>query len=290
MERLLPGLTALPRPVFARAEDLSSASWTRVHAHPWVQLSYATQGVLGVRTRLGSYLAPPQRAIWVPPGLDHSVVSTERTRMRSLYIRPEAIQPEAIRPGAIQPEAIQPEAIQGVSSWAAKEKECRVLGVTPLVRELIRAVTRLPADYDEAGPDGRLVAVLLDQLAGLREVRFSLPLPADERLMRLSAGLEEHPDDPSTLAELAATAGLSARTMTRLFLRETGLTFRSWRRRLRLLKSLDGLEAGSSVTAVALDSGYTSTSAFIAAFRKEFGATPREAVQAAPLPESGTEP
>ncbi len=253
MERILPGLTTLPRPVFARVETLDRPSWVREHSHPWVQLSYATRGVLGVRTRFGSYLAPPQRAIWVPPGLEHSVVTTERTQMRGLYIDPAAV------------------------PWGPQQ--CRVLEVPPLVRELIRSVTSLPVDYDEAGPAGRLVAVLLDQLAGLSEVRFSLPLPVDGRLTRLAAELEQQPDDPRTLMELSAAAGLSARTMTRLFLRETGLTFRAWRRRLRLLKSLTGLEAGASVTGVALDSGYTSTSAFIAAFRREFGATPRQAVQ-----------
>ncbi|OIO04605.1 MAG: AraC family transcriptional regulator [Desulfovibrionaceae bacterium CG1_02_65_16] len=254
MERTLPQITALPRPVFPRVEALPTPSWVRSHSHGWVQLSYATRGVLGVRTRFGSYLAPPQRAIWVPPGVKHSVVSTERTQMRSLYIDPAAV--------------------------PFVGERCRVLSVTPLARELIRGVTRLPELYDESGPEGRLVAVLLDQLAALEEVRFSLPLPLDERLARVGAELEARPDDQRTLTELARDAGLSARTLTRLFERDTGLSFRAWRRRLRLLKSLDGLDAGDSVTKVALDCGYNSTSAFIAAFRREFGVTPREAMQA----------
>jgi AraC-like DNA-binding protein len=258
MERILPALTALPRPVFARVEALREPSWVPVHTHPWVQLSYATRGVLAVRTRHGSHQAPPQRAIWIPPGLEHSVVTTDRIQMRSLYIRPEA------------------------APWADAWTDCRVLGVTPLLRELIRAVTRLPAEYDEEGAAGRLVAVLLDQLATLQEVRFSLPLPSDERLSALCEALERAPDDQRTLEELAAKAGLSARTMTRLFLRDTGLSFRGWRRRMRLLKSLSGLEAGDSVTKVALDCGYTSTSAFSAAFRKEFRQTPSEAMGAPP--------
>jgi len=260
MERVLPKLSALPRPIFPRVEALTQPSWVRAHAHDWIQLSYATRGVLGVRTRLGSYLAPPQRAIWVPPGLEHSVVSTERTQMRSLYIDPAA----------------------APWGWA----QCRVLSVTSLVRELIRVATRLPENYDESGPAGRLVAVLLDQLSELKEVLFSLPLPVDERLLRVSAQLEAQPDDQRTLTELARGAGLSGRTLTRLFMHDTGLSFRSWRRRLRLLKSLDGLEAGGSVTKVSLDSGYTSTSAFIAAFRREFGVTPREAMQTPPLSDS----
>lgn len=255
MERTLPSLETLPRPVFARVEELPRPSWVREHSHPWLQLSWATRGVLGVRTRTGSYLAPPQRAILVPPGLPHSVVTTERTKMRGLYIDPARWR------GDYPPDV------------------CRVLAVTPLARELIRAVTDLPVEYAESGPDGRLVEVLLDRLGALAEVRFSLPLPRDERLARVAATLEHAPDDPRTLEQLASSAGMSGRTMTRLFLRDTGLPFRAWRRRLRLLGSLDGLEAGRSVTAVALDCGYTSTSAFIAAFRKEFGATPREALR-----------
>ncbi len=262
MERSLPRITTLPRPVFPRVEELPAPSWVRAHTHVWGQLSYATRGVLGVRTRVGSYLAPPQRAIWVPAGVEHSTVSTERTHMRSLYIAP------------------------GVAPWTGGE--CRVLGVTPLVRELIRAVTRLPELYDESGPAGRLVAVLLDQLGEMKEAAFSLPLPRDERLARVAAWLETNPDDRRSLDELARSAGLSARTLTRLFERDTGLTFRAWRRRLRLLKSLDGLEAGDSVTKVALDCGYDSTSAFIAAFRKEFGTTPRETVRHAAQPEGRT--
>jgi len=253
MERTLPSLTTLPRPVFPRVEELPTPSWVRTHSHQWVQLSYATRGVLGVRTRLGSYLAPPQRAIWIPPGVEHSVVTTERTQMRSLYIAPAAV--------------------------PASGERCRVLSVTPLVRELIRAATRLPELYEEAGPSGRLVSVLLDQLAVLEEVRFSLPLPVDGRLAKVAEQLEAQPDDQRPLSELARNAGLSARTLTRLFERDTGLSFRAWRRRLRLLKSLGGLEAGDSVTKVALDSGYNSTSAFSSAFRREFGVTPREAMQ-----------
>lgn len=255
MERILPALEKLPRPVFARVEELPRPSWVREHSHPWLQLSWATRGVLGVRTRTGSYLAPPQRAILVPPGLAHSVVTVERTKMRGLYIDPASWK------GSIAPDA------------------CRVLSMTALARELIRAATALPVEYDQSGPAGRLVEVLLDQLGMLPEVRFSLPLPSDERLALVAGELERAPDDPRTLEELASHAGMSGRTMTRLFLRDTGLSFRAWRRRLRLLGSLGGLEAGQSVTAVALDCGYTSTSAFIAAFRKEFGATPREAVR-----------
>ena len=112
--------------------------------------------------------------------------------------------------------------------------------------------------------------------ADARRAPFGLPLPSDRRLVAICSALEHAPDDDRTLTEWAANAGASARTLARLFIKETGLGFGEWRQRLRLLLSLDALEAGESVTRVALAHGYNSTSAFIAAFRGAFGASPGE--------------
>jgi AraC-like DNA-binding protein len=238
----------LPRPVFARSESLSTASLARFHAHPWVQLSWASEGILVVRTPTDSHVAPPQRAVWVPPDLPHEVTSPSRVEMRSLYIAPEA------------------------ATFAPPR--CRVLSVTPLARECIQAVSALPPEYDVSGPAGRLVAVLFDQLAALPEVGFSLPWPADTRLAAICRSLQDAPDDRRDMDAWADTAGMTSRTLGRLFIAQTGLTFGKWRRRARLLASLTALEAGQSVTGAALDCGYEATSAFIAAFRKAFGMTP----------------
>ena len=73
---------------------------------------------------------------------------------------------------------------------------------------------------------------------------------------------------------LARQVGLGRRTVERLFLAETKMTVGEWRRRLRLLRAVQRLARGESVTNVALDAGYSSTSAFIATFRKAFGTTP----------------
>ncbi|MNY52229.1 HTH-type transcriptional repressor of iron proteins A [compost metagenome] len=79
-----------------------------------------------------------------------------------------------------------------------------------------------------------------------------------------------------TLGQWADRMGMSEKTLTRLFQRETGLSFRTWRQRMRLLSSLNMLEEGCSVTEVALSYGYDSTSAFIAAFKRLLGFTPGE--------------
>ncbi|PWV59779.1 AraC family transcriptional regulator [Plasticicumulans acidivorans] len=248
-ERILPAFSRLPRAVYSRAESAPAGSWVRPHAHDWVQLSYAVSGVLEVRTAGGNFVAPPHCAVWIPPGVVHEVTATAQAEMRGLYIARECTD------GA--------------------PRHCRVLGVTPLVRELICAACALPADYDAAGAAGRLVGVLLDQLAGLPEMALSLPLPRDARLATICQALQAQPEQRRTLEDWAAGAGVSARTLARLFRAETGLSFRDWRLRLRLLLALPALERGRSVTAVALDAGYESVSAFIAAFRREFGATPR---------------
>lgn len=255
MQRTVPELAALPRPLYNRKESLAPGSWTEEHRHPWCQFSYAISGVLGVRTPDGDYVAPPRYAVWVPPGVPHQVVNRRQTEMRSLYLDP--------------------------AFAAALPTECRVLEVTPLARELIRRVSALPVEYDEAGPAGRLVAVLGDELAQLQPAAFTLPLPQDRRLAALCARLQESPEDRDTLADWAARAGASERTLTRLFQKETGLTFREWRQRLRLLLALPALEAGDSVTRVALAHGYDSPSAFIAAFRSAFGQSPGELVRRA---------
>ncbi len=248
--REIPQLDRLPRPVYARVESLGSDSWSAPHSHPWVQFSYAIQGVLGVHTAEGSYVAPPQRAIWVPAGLQHQVGSNARAEMRSLYIE------------------------QSAAPWMPAR--CQVVEVSPLTRELIRSFTALPSEYAEEGADGRLVQVLLDQLRQAEEVSLSLPLPVDERLRVLCESLQADPADGRDLGYWAARIGVSEKTLSRIFLRETGLSFRAWRQRLRLLHALAPLENGERVTDVALSCGYESTSAFITAFRQHFGCTPGE--------------
>jgi AraC-like DNA-binding protein len=250
-KRQIPVLKDLPRPLYARAESLSAGSWTPTHRHDWVQFSYAISGVLGVHTSHGSFFAPPQWGVWIPAGLDHEVVTSTRAEMRSLYVRTED------------------------SGWAPDR--CRVLEVTPLARELIKTFCQMPADYPQDGSsESRLVSVLLDQLAGLPEVAFSLPLPRHDRLLKLCNELIEQPGQLITLSDWAVRLNMSEKTLMRLFQRETGLSFRGWRQRARLLASLNALEEGESVTQTALACGYDSTSAFIAAFKGLFGSTPGE--------------
>jgi AraC-like DNA-binding protein/quercetin dioxygenase-like cupin family protein len=250
VRRSIPGLPSLPRPVYGRTESLPNRALTRRHSHPWVQLSYAIQGVLEVQTSAGRFVAPPERAVWIPAGMPHRVFSSPRTEMRSLYLD------------------------CSVTAWAPQR--CHVLGVSDLLRELIHAFSKIPVEYEQDGAQGRLTQVLLDQLAEAPQIDLMLPLPQDSRLRQIYHSLQLHPEQQTTLAHWSQKFDVSEKTLSRLFVRDTGLTFRAWRQRLRLLGALTPLEQGARVTDVSLACGYDSTSAFIAAFRQQFGDTPGE--------------
>lgn len=246
----LADLRQLPRPLYGHRESLPNRAIRQRHHHPWAQLSYAVRGVVEVETSTGRFLAPPNRAVWIPAGHPHGVRCSRDTEIRSLYVAPTACGED----------------------WP----DCRVLKVQPLLRELIRAFSELPVAYDEAGPEGRLVEVLLDRLAAAPTSDLGLPWPTDARLRRLCQRLRETPDDSRTLGDHARRLGVSERTLSRAFLAQTGLGFRRWRQRCRLLVALPRLEQGERVTDVALACGYDSLSAFISAFREQFGTTPGE--------------
>lgn len=250
LHRDLAELKSLPRPVYGHAEGLPNKPLSYRHTHPWVQLSYTAHGVVHVHTAHGLFVAPPQRAIWIPAGIQHQVYSSVGTQINSLYIASQAT--------------------------GRKDSACRVLGVNPLLRELIRSFGGFPVEYDEQGPHGRLVQVLLDQLGEAPVTGLMLPLPNDARLRELCNALQKQPDSQESLLQWAERLQISERTLSRLFVQQTGLTFRLWRQRLRLLSALPLLERGERVTDVALACGYASISAFIAAFREQFGATPSE--------------
>jgi AraC-like DNA-binding protein len=241
-------LSHLTRRVYTKRESIPDGAQILPHAHDWIELPYAVDGVVQVRTPEGTFIAPPNRALWIPPGVQHELIAGHGAEVNCLYL--------------------------DRSVAARLPARCRMLEVTPLFRELVLAAQKLPKEYDEDGPDGRLVAVLLDQLLALEEAAVTLPLPRDSRLLRLCHALQRTPSDSRTLAEWAQEVGASERTLNRLFSHEVGMSFQEWRQRLRLLLALDGLQRGRPVSAVALDAGYRSASAFIAAFRRSFGKAP----------------
>jgi AraC-like DNA-binding protein len=234
--------------VVALARDLAPSHEIDWHSHPRFQLVYAARGVMTVDTRDATWVVPPQRAVWMPPTVAHKLTARGAVQMRSLYIQPDAA--------------------------ARMPATCEVLEVTPLLRELIVRATELPLEYDTRGPAGRLMRLLLDELAGLPRLPYHLPMPKTAPLAAICRRLLDTPDEAATLQELAHGDGLSARTLARHFRRHTGMSFAEWRRRARLLRALGWIAEGRPIVEVALELGYESPSAFSAMFRRELGAPP----------------
>jgi AraC-like DNA-binding protein/mannose-6-phosphate isomerase-like protein (cupin superfamily) len=236
----------VPRAIVAFARNRPGGLKVPPHTHPRAQLLYSARGTVTMFAEEGSWVAPPERAIWVPAGVRHSTRHSAGTELRSVFVRMDAV------PGL--------------------PTHCAVVQVSPLLRELLLAVMDLPTLYDEDGADGRLVRVLLDRIATLPDEPLHLPIPASRNLRAIAAELAERPGVP--LAKAAREAAMSPRSFARHFQAETGLSFGAWQRQARLLRALELLGAGLGVGDVAFTLGYESTSAFIAMFRRAFSTTP----------------
>lgn len=239
-----------PRPVMLRALSVPARHYFPEHSHPWNQLVYAISGVLIVAVEGSCFVVPPEQAVWLPTGTRHSVGSLLGAEFRSLYI--------ADRPAPHVAEV------------------CTVIAVPPLLRALIIEAAAVEqrgwkADNSYAR---RITTLIVDQLRRADPVGSALPWPRQGPLLRLCEALYANPDDDRSAGEWGTQLGMSARTLTRRFASETGLSMRAWRRRLRLFKAVELLAGNRSITEIALELGYASTSAFTYMFRKQMGRSP----------------
>lgn len=228
----------------------SSAPYTSdLHSHQRHQLIFATRGVVHMVTSEGEWILPTSRALWISGGTKHALTVKRPSHISILYIKSE------------------------INPFPDSER-CRVVEVSPLVRELISACANHPWDYKPDSPESRLANVLIDQIRLLSNSPLDLMMPTDERALRVVDILKRDPGNRSTLHELAREAGASGRTIERLFTRDTHMSFGAWRLRHRMLYAVERLAYGENVTRVALEAGYESSSSFIASFRSMFGTTP----------------
>lgn len=239
-----------PRDVIATGNEYPPHYALPPHSHRRGQLLYASTGVITTITSEGSWVVPPRRALWIPPGVTHEVLMGGPVTTRSAYVTPEA------------------------ADAAGLSRHCQVIAVSPLLHELLMEAVDLPAEYDLAGRDGRVMALLLDEIRRMPVLPLNTPLPHEKRLAALCRALLEHPSQEVKIDDMAGRAGMSRRHFTRTFREETGMSFTAWRQQACLLSALTRLGNGEAITQVAVDLGYGTPSAFTAAFRRVLGMAP----------------
>lgn len=240
----------LPSPVTALAFDLEHGRVIPEHLHPEDQLVYASQGVMTVRTRAGTWVVPAQRAVWIPTGTPHSVQMSGAVSMRTIYLRARMVR--------------------------RLPRACCVINVSPLLQHLIVHLCSYGKLSRRSKVQAHLIEVLIDQLEAVKTVPLQLPTPTDSRAMRVAAALQSDDGEARSVDWACKQAGASKRTIERLFRQETRLSLGKWRQQLRLLRSLQLLAAGEKISSAALEAGYSTPSSFIAMFRKALGTTPRK--------------
>ncbi|WP_213881818.1 helix-turn-helix transcriptional regulator [Pseudomonas sp. dw_358] len=240
-------LDATPRAMVAIATEYDHGHRLATHTHRRAQLLYGATGVMQVTTALGTWVVPPQRAVWIPEGVPHEVLFLGVTT-HSLYIEPD--------------DSLQ------------MEGRCRVIEVSPLMRHLLQEAVSLPLEYDQQGRDGTLVQLLLHEIQRAHELPLHIPMPSHERLLASCKNFLAAPDINRTARQWADSLFISERSFNRLFREQTGLSFGQWRQRACVVLALSRLAGGQRVTRIALDMGYASPAAFATMFRRVLGKAP----------------
>jgi len=218
------------------------------HFHDQDQVVYACMGVMTVRTREGIWVVPPQRAVWIPAKVPHSISMHGAVSMRTLYLKPRLAR--------------------------GLPRTCQVINVSALLKELVLHACHIPALDRRVKTEAHLIDLILDQLETVQTIPLQLPNPADRRALRVAEALWDDPSDPRPLAAICRTCGASKRTIERLFQQETGMTFGKWKQQLRLICAMRLIAGGAKISNAALDAGYSTPSAFISMFRRVLGTTP----------------
>ncbi len=237
--------------IFAAQERQEHELAAGPHQHARGQLFGSLSGLLSVGLGDALWIVPAIHAVWLPPHQAHSGRSHGPFHGWSLY----------------------------VAEWACTDLPRRActLRTSGLLREGVLRVCNWPVEAPPqalAPAQAHLAAVILEEIRSLPVEPFGLPLPNDPRLQRIARALIDDPADERGLEQWAAWGAVSARTLSRRFVAETGFNFTAWRQRARMLRALEMLAADMPVYAIALDLGYSTASAFISLFRRTFGDTP----------------
>lgn len=244
-----PDLTDTAVPVQPLSRTYPRGLYIEPHEHEWGQVLYAMSGVMWVETPNEALVVPPQRAVWLPPGVPHAIRVVSDLEMRNIYLRPALAR--------------------------TLDTTVQVLEVGRLLRELI---VGLVAEQDkESEYYDAVVNLALLELKRARRSLLKVPMPddSDRRLMNVCQAVMIEPSIDVSFEQHAENAGASVRTLSRLFQAVLGMGFAEWRRQVQLATSVAEIIQGVPVNAIARSMGY-SPSSFSDMFRRELGMAPSQ--------------
>lgn len=258
-------LVAGPIPSTGHGGKYPPAFTVDTHSHDRDQLLYPGTGMMTVTTAHGAWLLPPERALWIPAGIDHSVSMVGAVSTRSLFTDP--------------------------GLQVRRSLHCEVVRVSPLLHELLGTAYDMREKPDDLRKK-MLMSILMMEIRRAPVEALSLAIPRAKMLAMKCQKYLANPTPHETIDAWCDELAMSRRAFTRLFRRETGQSFASWRQQACLFAALPRLAAGETVTAVAFSLGYSSTAAFTSMFRRVLGVTPRNYFggDEAPLNGSGAFP
>ncbi|MBS9434706.1 AraC family transcriptional regulator [Photorhabdus hainanensis] len=240
---------SLGLPVVGIAAELGQHD-SGFHQHEMGQLLFTQQGCINITLADHLCILPPTRVAWIPPRIIHRAEMKGSVGYRSIYLDVNQI------------------------GYLAEHVE--VLEVTPLLRAILERIALAPFNIDWLhGSAANLLAVCLDEIHQAKREPTLLPLPFDRRLARIPLTTL-----PPPLKILAMNIGASEKTISRIFRRETGLSYQQWRQQWRLIKSIELLAKQGNLSSVANELAFSSDSAFILFFKKMTGRSPREYMSA----------
>ncbi|MCP4561356.1 MAG: AraC family transcriptional regulator [Bosea sp.] len=240
--------------VLVRVSDNPAGYTIPPHSHRQIQLLCAFSGVVQINTERGSWMIPPGHGLLIPARLQHSVEMLSDVSIKSVYL------------------------VSGHDDLT--ERMLQVLGVTELAHALIVEAIRLRDAPPGHGKLALVLELLTAEIAALPIRPLGLPIPADRRLSALCRAYMAAPSVNERLDDWAAKLAMSRRTFTRLFQRETGLSFVAWRQQASLFACLPRLAEGMPVTEAAMLAGYDNVAAFTTMFRRRLGTAPRNYMKA----------
>lgn len=223
---------------------------THQHAQH-VQILFAVTGGLQVVTKQSLFMVPKGAGIIIPCGVEHNTLIDPPTDMRVVNLESELNALESV-------------------------KDCSVIRISPLLAAVVDELATCEHSYSEDSPQARLCRVLLDCINASRVDGLSLPMPMDARIRQIASGLIQAPAEGQGLQYWCSKVGASRRTITRLFVKETGLNFQDYKLRVQIYCSLPLLLEGKSISATAYQVGYDSHSAFSSAFKRVMGVAPNQ--------------